>query len=95
MALHNNWTSIYSRLKQPETIPIFRCLSHTYIQWPVQYNMLPELEKAKQDLNRWSVLPISLAGRINSVKMTILPRFLFLFQTVPVFIPKVFFQEPR
>lgn len=56
-------------------------------------SMLPALEKAKQDLNRWSLLPISLAGRINSVKMTILPRFLFLFQTIPVFIPKSFFKS--
>lgn len=55
--------------------------------------MLPALEKAKQDLNRWSVLPISLAGKINSVKMTILPRFLSLFQMVPVFIPKSFFKS--
>ena len=56
-------------------------------------NFKPALERAKQDLTRWSTLPISLAGRINSVKMTIMPRFLFLFQTVPVFIPKSFFKE--
>lgn len=57
------------------------------------HNFKPALEKAKQDLIRWSTLPISLAGRVNSVKMTIMPRFLFLFQTVPVFIPKSFFKE--
>lgn len=34
-----------------------------------------------------------LAGRVNSVKMIIMPRFLFLFHTVPVFIPKSFFKE--
>lgn len=51
------------------------------------------MEKTKQDLNRWSLLPISLAGRINAVKMSTLPRFLFLFQNVPVFIRKSFFKE--
>lgn len=56
-------------------------------------NFKPALEKAKQDLVRWSALPISLAGRVNSIKMTIMPRFLFLFHTVPVFIPKSFFKE--
>lgn len=56
-------------------------------------NMVPALEKAKQDLDRWSLLPISLAGRKNSVKMTILPRLLFLFQTVPVFVPKTIFKN--
>ncbi len=47
----------------------------------------------KTDLNRWSLLPISLAGRINTDKMSVLPRFLFLFQNVPLFIPKSFFKE--
>ena len=44
-------------------------------------NFKPALDKAKQDLVRWSTLLLSLASRINSVKMTIMPRFLFLFQT--------------
>ena len=48
---------------------------------------------AKLDMERWSSLPISLAGKINSVKMTIVPRFLFLFQAIPIFIPKSFFKE--
>ena len=56
-------------------------------------NFKTTLSKAKQDMERWSSLPLSLAGRINSVKMTIMPRFLFLFQAVPIFIPKAFFRE--
>lgn len=51
------------------------------------------LDKAKLDMERWSTLPLSLAGRVNSVKMTIMPRFLFLFQAIPIFIPKSFFRE--
>lgn len=51
------------------------------------------LDKTKSDLSSWANLPLSLAGRINSVKMTILPKFLFLFQTLPVFIPKTYFKE--
>lgn len=49
--------------------------------------------KAKQDMERWSTLPLSLAGRINSVKMAIMPRFLSFFQAIPVFIPKSFFKD--
>lgn len=44
-------------------------------------------------MEKWSKLPLSIVGRINSVKMTIMPRFLYLFQTVPVFISKIFFKE--
>lgn len=58
-----------------------------------KHNFKPALERAKQDFTRWSALPISLAGRVNSIKMIIMPRFLFLFHTIPVFIPKSFFKE--
>ncbi len=47
----------------------------------------------KEDLHRWSSLPLSLAGRINSVKMKVLPKFLYLFQCIPTFISKIFFHK--
>lgn len=51
------------------------------------------MNKTKQDIAKWSPLSISLMGRINSVKMTILPKFLYLFQCVPLFVPKSFFNS--
>lgn len=44
-------------------------------------------------LDKWSNLPISLAGRINIIKMNILPKFLYLFQTIPIIINKFFFSQ--
>ena len=41
-----------------------------------KHNFKSLLEHTKQDLGKWSTLPISLAGRINIVKMAALPRFL-------------------
>ena len=41
--------------------------------------------------NKWSMLPLSLAGRINLIKM--LSKFLYLFQTIPTFINKSFFSH--
>lgn len=56
-------------------------------------NFKKMFNKAKQNMERWSTLLLSLARRINSVKMSIMPRFLFLFQAIPVFIPKSFFKD--
>lgn len=54
-------------------------------------NFVPLVNNLTQDFNRWSLLPLSLIGRVNCIKMNVLPRFLYLFQCIPIFIPKSFF----
>ncbi|XP_059847237.1 uncharacterized protein LOC132406065 [Hypanus sabinus] len=39
------------------------------------------------------VLPITLVGRVNTIKMNIFPRLQYLFQSLPIQIPQKFFQE--
>lgn len=56
-------------------------------------NFMKLFENIKTDLQRWHALPISLIGRIETIKMNILPRILFLFQTLPLFLPKSFFKS--
>ena len=46
--------------------------------------------KVKSDLQRWSYL-LLLAGRIQMIKMNVLPRYLYVFQHLPIFLPKSFF----
>lgn len=55
------------------------------------HNFVPLLNRLSQDFNRWSLLPISLIGRVNCIKMSVLLKFLYLFQCIPIFIPKFFF----
>lgn len=39
----------------------------------------------------WKCLPLSLIGRVNVIKINILPKFLYNFQCPPIFNPKSFF----
>lgn len=56
-------------------------------------NFTTLLSQVQRSFNRWSVLNLSLAARINSIKMNVLPRFLYLFQCVPIFLPQTFFRK--
>lgn len=50
------------------------------------------LKEIRTDLNRWDVLPLSLLGRIECIRMNILPKLLFLFQNLPAVIPQSTFK---
>lgn len=45
-------------------------------------NFTPLLTRLTQDFQRWSLVPLSLAGRINCVKINVLPKFLYIFFNV-------------
>lgn len=47
-------------------------------------NFQPLMDRCKSNLSRWAVLPLCLAGRVNLIKIVILPKFLYLFQHVPI-----------
>lgn len=53
-------------------------------------NYPPLLTNLKQNFERWDHLPLSLGGRINTVKMNVLPKFLYIFQCLPFFFNKIF-----
>ena len=58
-------------------------------------NFLPILKEAHEDLKRWNTLNVSWFGRASLIKMTILPRFLYAMQTIPIFLPSSFFSSYR
>lgn len=56
---------------------------------PINYN--PLVKCIRESLEKWSLMPISMIGRINIIKMSVLPKFLYVFQAISLPLPASFF----
>lgn len=73
-------------------IYLFRGADYTQVSCYITINLLP-LSLLKRKMVAWKNVPLFLIGRVNLIKMKILPAFVYFLHRALVWVPRSFFKK--
>ena len=59
----------------------------------IEINLMPLLQEIKNNFERWKIINLTMWGKINTIKMVIVPQFNYTPMMLPVIIPSGIYKQ--